>query len=244
MILSNLLIKDQDFKSKPTILIEAFKCRSQGIAYMEQKAAILFSHRDQKIHYYNYDPDLHVVFGSKAEEMNDITSFFSEEDVHIINQYIKVINSYMLERTEKKDRLICFSIVGSISMVSFDNGYVVKIYPQIYDRNGCLISTLCFIERTNYIGKPILLLDKVIENKTYIYSRIYRRFVKENKQDLTSDDINILRFSGEGKKEQEIAIELGVTLANLKRQKVALMDKIQVKTLAEAIYYAYKKGLI
>lgn len=244
MILSNLLIKDQIFKTKPVITTEKIRSRFQGLVYMQKKSAILFVHRDQEVYFYNYDPTLQETLGADNNKFNSVFHIFSDEDKLIINQYIKVINSYTLERKDKKDRLCYFTIIGNNSLTDYDHGYALKIYPQIYDREGNLVSTICFLESISYIGKPILRIEKIIENKTFIYSRVYKRFVKEEKQDLNTTDLKILRLTGEGKKEQEIADELGITLANLKRQKVALMDKIEVKTLAEAIFYAYKKGLI
>ncbi|MGL5563085.1 MAG: response regulator transcription factor, partial [Tannerellaceae bacterium] len=216
----------------------------QGLVYMQQKSAILFVHRDQEVYFYNYDPTLQTTLGAESGKFNSVFHLFSEEDRQIINQYIKVINSYALERRDKKDRLSYFTIIGNNSLTDYDHGYALKIYPQVYNRDGCLVSTICILETISYIGKPILRHEKIIENQSFIYSRVYKRFVKEEKQDLSPTDLKIIRLTGEGKKEQEIADELGVTLANLKRQKAALMDKIDVKTLSEAIFYAYKKGLI
>lgn len=244
MLLSNLLIKDQNFRSKSALTTEKLRSRFQGLVYMQQRSAILFIHRDQEIYFYNYDPTLHAILGSDSEKFNCVLHLFSEEDLQIINQYIKVINSYTLERIDKKDRLSYFTIIGNNSLTDYDHGYALKIYPNGYDREGCLVSTVCMLEAIGYIGKPILRLDKILENKSFIYSRVYKRFVKEEKQDLNTIDLKILRLTGEGKKEQEIADELSVSLSNLKRQKITLMDKIDVKTLAEAIFYAYKKGLI
>lgn len=243
-MLSNLLIKDQNFKSKPIITTEHICSRFKGLVYMQQRSAILFLHRDEQIYFYNYDPDLQATLGSDSDKFNSVLHLFSEEDLQIINQYIKVINTYTLERKEKKDRLSYFTIIGNNSLIDYNQGYALKIYPQVYNRNGCLVSTICFVEAISYIGKPILRHYKILENKSFIYSRISKRFVKEEKLDLNATDLKILRLTGEGKKEQEIADELRLTLAALKRQKVALMDKIDVKTLAEAIFYAYKKGLI
>lgn len=211
---------------------------------MQQRSAILFLHREQKVHFYNYDPTLQSTLGSDSEKFNCVLHLFSEEDLQIIDQYIKVINSYTLERLDKKDRLSYFTIIGNNSLTDYDHGYALKIYPEVYNRDGSLESTICFLEAISYIGKPILRHDKILENKTFIYSRVYKRFVKEEKLGLNAIDLKILRLTGEGKKEQEIADELSMPLSNLKRQKIALMDKIDVKTLAEAIFYAYKKGLI
>lgn len=244
MILSNLLIKGQNFRSKPTITTENICSRFKGLVYMQQRSAILYLHRDQEVYFYNYDPVLQATLGSDRKTFDSVRHLFTEEDQQIVNQYIKVINTYSLERTDKKDRLSYFTIIGNNSLTDYDHGYAFKIYPQVYDRDGCLVSTICFLETIGYIGKPILRHHKILENKSFIYSRISKRFVKEEKLDLNASDLMILRLTGEGKKEQEIADELSVTLANLKRQKVALMDKIDVKTLAEAIFYAYKKGLI
>lgn len=243
-MLSNLLIKDQIFRLKPLVATEKICSRLKGLVYMQQRSAILFVHREQSIYYFNYDPALQETLGTDNEQFNSVLHLFSDEDLQIINQYIKVINSYFLERIDKKDRLSYFTIIGNNSLTNDDQGYALKIYPELYNREGCLVSTVCFLEAISYIGKPILRLDKILENKSFVYSRVYKRFVKEEKQDLNAIDLNILRLTGEGKKEQEIADELGITLASLKRQKVALMDKIDVKTLAEAIFYAYKKGLI
>lgn len=244
MILLNLLIKDQIFKSKPVITTEKIRSQFQGLVYMQKKSAILFVHRDQEVYFYNYDPTLQELLGADNNKFKSINHLFSDDDKQIINQYIKVINSYTLDKKDKKDRLCYFAIIGNNSLTDYDNGYALKIYPQVYNRDGNLISTICFYESISYIGKPILRQEKIIENQTFIYSRVFKRFVKEEKQGLSLIDLKIIRLTGEGRKEQEIADELGVTLANLKRQKVALMDKIEVKTLAEAIFYAYKKGLI
>ncbi|MGL4326055.1 MAG: hypothetical protein ACRCS7_01085 [Tannerellaceae bacterium] len=239
-----MLIKDQNFRSKSAITTEKLRSRFQGLVYMQQRSAILFVHRDQEVYFYNYDPALQATLGSDCEKFNCVLHLFSEEDLQIINQYIKVINSYILERIDKKDRLSYFTIIGNNSLTDYDRGYALKIYSNGYDREGCLVSTVCILEAIGYIGKPILRLDKIFENKSFIYSRVYKRFVKEEKQDLNTIDLKILRLTGEGKKEQEIADELSMPLSYLKRQKITLMDKIDVKTLAEAIFYAYKKGLI
>ncbi|MGL5561168.1 MAG: LuxR C-terminal-related transcriptional regulator, partial [Tannerellaceae bacterium] len=68
--------------------------------------------------------------------------------------------------------------------------------------------------------------------------------VNNEKMILTSDEVEILRMSGNGTKEQEIAEMLHTNLSSLKRCKSIIFEKLKVKSISEAIYVAYKQDLL
>ncbi|MGL4326012.1 MAG: LuxR C-terminal-related transcriptional regulator, partial [Tannerellaceae bacterium] len=70
------------------------------------------------------------------------------------------------------------------------------------------------------------------------------RFIDEERMLLTANELEILRRSGLGEKEQLISEALDMSLPNLKRCKTGLFEKLKVRSISEAIFVAYKQGLL
>lgn len=246
MIFKKLLIKKQKFREIDDKGINMFLANLEALCCIEQVTKLLLDHKSQQVLVYNYDPSLFYLMGSERNSLSldIIEKLRAIEDLPIINKYSEIINGFFLHKTNELDRTYFFSIdfvcnEGAEEQFSL----CIKVLPYLYTSDKKLYATVCFFEQSNHTGKSRLKLHNVKEQQVLVYSTSSGRFIDEERTVLSRIEIEILRRSGEGEKEQFMADALELTLGNLKRIKASIFEKLKVRSISEAIFVAYKQGL-
>ncbi|MGL4328266.1 MAG: hypothetical protein ACRDCS_05260 [Tannerellaceae bacterium] len=246
MIFKNLLIKKQKFREVDDKGINVFLANIEALCCIEQVTKLLLDHKSQQTYVYNYDPSLFYLMGSERNSLSEdiIEQLRAIEDLPIINKYCEVINKYFTDKTNEFDRTFFFSI-DFVCNIGADDPFslCIKVLPYLYTSNKKLQASLCFFELSNYTGKPKLKLHNVKDQRVLVYSTVTGHFIDQQRTELSLLEIEILRRSGEGEKEQFMAESLELTLGNLKRIKASIFEKLKVRSISEAIFVAYKQGL-
>lgn len=246
MIFKNLLITKQKFREVDDKGINVFLANVEALCCIEQVTNLLLDHKSQQIYIYNYDPSLFSLMGSERNCLSEdiIDQLRAIEDLPIINKYCEVINKYFTDKTNEFDRT-CFFSIDFICNDGTDEQFslCIKVLPYLYTSNKKLHASLCFFEQGNHTGKPKLKLHNVKDQRVLVYSTITGHFIDQQRTELSRLEIEILRRSGEGEKEQFMAESLELTLGNLKRIKASIFEKLKVRSISEAIFVAYKQGL-
>lgn len=247
MIFENLFIAKQKFKTKPDTDIEVLLTNIEALSCVDQVSKLLLDHRSQQMHVFNYDSSLFDLIGSEHNRISGkvIELLKAAEQDLVLNEYFALINKCFLEKSKELDKTIYFTI--DILLCKEEKQSIslrIKILPYLYTHGKKLYITLCILEPSKHIGKPILRMHRVKENQVHVYSTTSGRFIDEGRMQLTSNELEILRRSGLGEKEQLISEALGMSLANLKRCKTGLFEKLKVRSISEAIFVAYKQGLL
>lgn len=214
-----------------------------ALACVEQKTVLIVDHYAKVAHIANYNTSVGAMLGTKRSGVLSAETEISLDDQKVLARYFKIINDYLADKKKLEERYIYFSILYTPTFTSHER-YVFKVVPYVYTDKLDLALSLCFLEKSNHKSRTMLLLHKVHEDKTMIYSQTYKKFVNYEKMILTNDEIEILRMSGNGIKEQEIADALNTNLSSLKRCKSIIFEKLRVKSISEAIYVAYKQDLL
>lgn len=245
MIIYNLIIQDQVFNSPFGYDLDNMHTNLESIACNNEQTYILVNHFDKKYTIYNYDKKLFPLLGSDFniidkklpyKHLNCDTSFR-------INKYINIANEYFIKKDGDEK---CFYLTINFEYGDYGSqtGVSLKLVPLLYTENKCLFATLCMLKKSRHIGKVTMDKHDVKSKKVYSYDDTVQRFVEKKEFELTSEEINVLTLSCEGKKEKEIALSLNMPLSRIKLIKNAAFEKLKVKSISEAIYIAYKKGII
>lgn len=246
MIFNKLLIKEQKFREIDDKGINIFLENIEALCCIEQVTKLLLDHKAQQTYIYNYDPSFFYLMGSDRHKLSQdlVENLCAIEFLPIINKYCAIINTYFTSRAKEFDRSYFFSI-DFVCNEGTDQQFslCIKVLPYLYTSNKKLHASLCFFEHSNHTGKPRLKLHNVKEQKVLVYSTVTRQFIDQERTFLTDLEIEILRRSGEGEKEQFMADVLDVTLGSLKRIKASIFQKLKVRSTSEAIFVAYKQGL-
>lgn len=246
MIFKKLLIKKQKFRDVDDKGINIFLANVEALCCIEQVTKLLLDHKSQQAYVYNYDPSLFYLMGSERNSLSKeiIEQFRAIEDLPIIKKYCDIINKYFTDKTNEFDRTYFFSI-DFVCNEGADEQFslCIKVLPYLYTSNKKLQASLCFFEKSNHTGKPKLKLHNVKDQKVLVYSTATGHFIDQERTELSPLEIEILRRSGEGEKEQFMADALELTLGSLKRIKAGIFEKLKVRSISEAIFVAYKQGL-
>ncbi|MGL5563562.1 MAG: response regulator transcription factor [Tannerellaceae bacterium] len=159
-----------------------------------------------------------------------------------IERYIDVINKHFHCTRKHKEKNFYFTILFSYFSDLGEYGCCIDLIPFLYNEKKELCFILCKVDAAAHAGKPILKKYCSSEQKTYEYLLSSKRFVEDHKVNLSNIECEILRLSGEGEKEHEIANKMEISLTNVKRYKTQIFEKMQVKSISEAIYISYKRG--
>lgn len=247
MIFEKLLIDKQKFKTKPDTDIEVVLSNIEALSCVDQVSKLLLDHKSQQLHVFNYDSSLFELIGSEHNRISDKALELLKTAKHdlVLSEYFVLINKCFLEKSKEQDKIIYFTI----DLLLCDDeekpeSLKLKILPYLYTYDKKLYITLCILEQSNHIGNPILKKHRVKENQVQVYCAASERFIDEERTLLTANELEILRRSGLGEKEQLISEALDMSLPNLKRCKTGLFEKLKVRSISEAIFVAYKQGLL
>lgn len=245
MFFENLLINTQKFKCVQFNL-DNMHFNLEAVACNSQQTHILIDHYLSSVTVFNYDYGLFPDFGSDHNSLSVdwLVASMQQADKNILKKYAEVTADYFLHKKKELNKYLYFSICYNYDSDCANKAIRIKIIPLVYTEDKNLYASLCILEPINYIGKPVLKMHKVNEDKTLIYIPSSDRFVDEEETRLSRLECDILCMSGEGVKEQEIADNLDIPLFYLKRCKNSIFEKLKVKSISEAIYVAYKQGLI
>ncbi|MGL5318917.1 MAG: response regulator transcription factor [Bacteroidales bacterium] len=245
MIIHNLLIKGQNFTNDLEYDLDTMHNNFESIACNNEQTLILVNHLDSTYTFYNYDKELYPLLGnnfSKADK--DLFYKSLNEDVSFwINKYINIANSHFLDKRENNK---CYYFIINYEYGEYGSqiGLSFKLIPILYTPNKSLVATLCILKRSQHIGKVTFEKYYADTQKLFVYDNTLKQFLEKEEYELTSEEIDILNLSGEGKKEKEIAEYLEIPLSRVKLIKNSIFDKLKVKTISEAIYISFKKGII
>lgn len=247
MIFENLFITKQKFKTKPDTDIEVLLNNIEALSCVDQVSKLLLDHRSQQMHVFNYDSSLFDLIGSEHNRISRkaLELFKTTEYDFVLREYFELINKCFLEKSKDQDKTIYFTI--DLFLCKEEEQPIslrLKVLPYLYTYEKKLHITLCIFEESRHIGKPILKLHRIKENQVEVYCATSERFIDEERTLLTANELEILRRSGLGEKEQFISEALDMSLANLKRCKTGLFEKLKARSISEAIFVAYKQGLL
>lgn len=246
ILLKRLLIVNQKFSEQLCLDSNVIQSNIEAIACTNQQTMILADHRDQFFSVYNYNAKLYSVLGDDYNRLDieQIHSFLRPLDKSVFARYIDVVNEQFLSNNANEKQYTYFSISHSWNTIKFDYAVMFKIIPYLYTSDMKLQATLCIIEPVLHAGCPILKRYQALDSKVEVYSNSIKDFVNEEDVELSSIECEVIRMSGKGWKEQEIADSLSISFSTLKRMKVGIFDKLKVKSISEAIFVAFKKGCI
>ncbi|MGL4331984.1 MAG: response regulator transcription factor, partial [Bacteroidales bacterium] len=245
MIIYNLIIKDQDFKSPLGYNLTNMHSNLESIACNNEQTYILVNHFEESYTIFNYDKRLFSLLGNDFNKA-DKDLFYKSLNNEISFRIQKYINIANFNFTNKKEDDKCYYFVINFEYGDYGSeiGLSLKLVPILYTDNKCLYATLCMLKKSKHVGKVTLEKYNASNEQVYIYDDTLQRFLEEKEFELTKEEIEVLTLSGEGKKEKEIANELNVSLSRVKLLKNTTFDKLKVKSISEAIFIAYKKGIM
>lgn len=245
MFFESLLINNQKFKNVQFNL-DYMHFNLETVACNNQQTHILIDHNLSTVTIFNYDYRLFPDFGSDRNclSVDWLAASMQLVDKNIMKKYAGVMTDYFLHKKKESNKYLYFSICYNYDSDSANKAIRIKIIPLVYTEDKNLYASLCILEPVNYMGKPVLKMHKVDEDKVLIYIPSSDRFVDEEETRLSRLECDILCMSGEGVKEQDIANNLDIPLFYLKRCKNSIFEKLKVKSISEAIYVAYKQGLL
>lgn len=245
MIIRNLIIKNQHIPKDMGYDMHNFHANLESIACNNEETYVLVDHCLETYTFFNYNKSLFHLFGNNFNSISkELYYKISDTDINYrIKKYIDVANSYFTDKN-LDDKCFYFSILYEYGNYGSKTGLRLKLVPILYTFDQKLYATLCIIDKVPHVGKTELQFYQVRDKKKYIYDDILKRFIDEEECELSEEECQILTLSGEGKKEREIAEILNTTLSKIKQSKSALYDKLKVKTISEAIFVAYKKGIL
>lgn len=247
MIFEKLFIAKQKFKTKPDTDIEVVLANIEALSCVDQVSKLLLDHKSQQMHVFNYDSSLFELIGSEHNRISGKALELLKTAKHdlVLSEYFLLINKCFLEKSKEQDKTIYFTIDLLLSEdEEKPKSLKLKILPFLYTYEKKLYITLCILEQSNHIGKPILKKHRVKEKQVQVYCITSERFIDEERTLLTANELEILRRSGLGEKEQLISEALNMSLPNLKRCKAGLFEKLKARSISEAIFIAYKQGLL
>lgn len=247
MIFEKLFIAKQKFKTIPDTDIEVLLTNIEALSCVDQASKLLLDHKSQQMHVFNYDSSLFHLIGSEHNRIGGKALELLKTAKHdlVLSEYFALINKCFLEKSKEQDKIIYFTI----DLLLYDDeekpeSLKLKILPYLYTYDKKLHVTLCIFEQSKHVGKPKLKMHRIKENQVYVYCTASGRFINEERTLLTANELEILRRSGLGEKEQFISEALDMSLPNLKRCKTCLFEKLKVHSISEAIFVAYKQGLL
>lgn len=246
IILKKLLIEDQMFSEQLCLDSNVIQSNIEAIACTNQQTMVLADHRDQSFSIYNYNAELYPIVGDDYNrlDIDQVHSYLQPLDKSVIAKYIDIINGQFLSNHANDKQYIYFTISHSWNTMKFDHAVLFKIIPYLYTSDMKLQATLCIIESTLHAGCPMLKRYHALNSNVDVYSNSSKSFLDQQEIELSSLECEIIRMSGKGGKELEIADSLSISFSTLKRIKVGIFDKLKVKSISEAIFVAYKKGYI
>lgn len=247
MIFEKLFIDKQKFKTKPDTDIDVVLANIEALSCVDQVSKLLLDHKSQQMHVFNYDSSLFELIGSEHNRIsgNALELLKTVKYDLVLSEYFALINKCFLEKSKELDKTIYFTIDLLLCKdEEKPKSLRLKILPYLYTYEKKLYITLCILEQSNHIGKPILKMHRIKENQVQVYCPTSECFIDEERTLLTANELEILRRSGLGEKEQLISEALNMSLPNLKRCKTGLFEKLKARSISEAIFIAYKQGLL
>ncbi|MGL4229019.1 MAG: helix-turn-helix domain-containing protein [Tannerellaceae bacterium] len=245
LLLGNLSQKEDEYSFEDSLFrtdimisnIEAFACSNT-------QSLILINYQTSNYAVFNYNHQLINLLGNKHNQLNKNTVYESinKNDCIKIERYIDVINKQFHCKRKHKEKNFYFTILFSYFSDLGESGCSMDFIPLLYNEKKELCFILCKVDTAAHAGKPILKKHCSSEQKIYEYLLSSKRFVEDHKVNLSNVECEILRLSGEGEKEHEIADKMELSLTNVKRYKTQIFEKMQVKSISEAIYISYKRG--
>lgn len=247
MFLRKMILADQIFDDTYDATIDSLVANVEALACTEKRSMVFIDHKKSTIKVFHYNEDLSAILGlsqneNELEHKLDVEYNISSSEV---DKYIELVNSYILDQGRDLAKVFYFTILCMRSTTEKKNeALCLKIMPYIYAKNKSLHATLIVLGIDNHYGVPKLIKHNIDDNSAKVYSCGAKSFIDENRTKLSETEIKILNHSAMGEKEADIAEQLNVSLSVLKRVKAGVFEKMKVKSISEAIFMAYKQGLI
>lgn len=244
--ISRLFVKNQKFSRNIGFNLEGMHFNIESLACNNTETHVIIDHYLKKTAVYNYNNKLYSLLGNARNhfDFTVLTNSVDSETKRIILMYIDVANKIFVHPTKYIRKNLFFSISFNINDNLCMNGLRFRLVPMVYTPEKQLYASLLLIENISHIGEPILEMFLTDKKTSQLYDRVSRSFVDKENIQLSVIECDVLIRSGEGEKETDIACALDLSISGLKRVKQSIFEKLKVKTISEAIYIAYKKGLI
>jgi DNA-binding CsgD family transcriptional regulator len=149
---------------------------------------------------------------------------------------------YSYPEVERQNLEFSYDLIAQ----SIDNREFVlrhKLVPYKLCNNGNMWLGLCHVVTSSFLSvfnKASII--NIETGKTYDF--INGEFTKSEIRVLTPDEITILTYATQDMQVKQICDVLHISESNLKRKRLALFDKLDVKTMSAAIYKATLLKLI
>lgn len=247
MFLRKMVITDQLFDDTYDATIDSLVANVEALACTEKRSMIFIDHKNSMIKIFHYNEDLYAILGCSQNENDLVDKLEVEYNISSsdVNKYIDLVNSYILNQGNDHAKAIYFAILCMrITTEKKNEGLCLKIIPYIYAKNTSLHATLIVLSLGDHYGAPKLMKHNIDDKSTEIYLSGTKSFIDEDRITLSVTELKILNHSAMGEKETDIAEQLDVSLSVLKRMKAGIFEKMKVKSISEAIFMAYKQGLI
>ncbi|MGL6179692.1 MAG: helix-turn-helix transcriptional regulator [Tannerellaceae bacterium] len=242
-----MVLANQVFDDTFDTMIDSLIANVEALACTEKRSMMFINHRKSNINVFHYNENMFPVLGCSQNEKDLLDKLDSEYNTSSsqIEKYIDVVNSYVLDQTNDHYKATYFAIhCMRDTTEDMSEALCLKIIPYIYAKSKSLYATLIVLEFDNHYGVPKLVMHNIDDKSTKIYSWTTKSFIDEERTKLSTIELEILSHSAMGEKEIDIAEQLDMPLSLLKRMKAIIFDKMKVKSISEAIFTAYKQGLI
>lgn len=245
MFLRKMIIADQIFDDTYDASIDSLIANVEALACTENRSMIFIDHKNSMIKIFHYNEELFAILGCSENDL--VNKLDVEYDISSseVDKYIELINSYIINQGGDHTKVTYFAILCMrITTEKTDEALCLKIMPYIYAKNKSLHATLIVLSLDNHYGAPKLIKHNIDDESAEIYLSGTKTFIDEGRTKLLEIEIKILNHSAMGEKEADIADQLDVSLSVLKRMKAGIFEKMKVKSISEAIFMAYKQGLM
>lgn len=201
-------------------IIDYFK---QGFAYVSDNLAYLCGQPASKIKDFGYELYIQHVPPRESAMLKEI----NEKGFALFNN---------IPHTERMD----YTITYDFHIMNKNKKHLVnhKLTPLALTKDGRIWLALCTISLSarNVPGKIIMRREN--SNKYYEYCLEQRKWIEKRCITLSSIEKDILRLSTQGYTMQNIADELCKSVDSIKAYKKTMFAKLEVKNIAEALFYA------
>lgn len=116
-------------------------------------------------------------------------------------------------------------------------------YPVCHLDNRTMF-VVCYIHEIPLYTRPELEIVYIQEKLRYIYNHSQQKFIKPEKIQLNSTELQILKLTATGHKEYQIEKTMQIDINTIKYYKKNIMKKMSVNSMPEAIYYALKNNML
>lgn len=190
------------------------------------------------------DEDLNAQLGvSTSRKMRAVHQLFIDKDdfgfdVHVLQKFNSMILEYAITDKDENEGFyyFMFTLEGRIIDLQID------VIPFSFT-SGKQLTKMLYIIRPS-LGEKDSRLSLVTKAGRYIYDDKESGFISASYINISENEIEMLRLSGEGYTESEIIAKINFTPSAFKKAKILLFEKLRVNSVSKALREVYRLGLL